>query len=491
VNIGIFFRFSAAATLFVLAFCCRIANAYAEECSHFPDGFALPDMIEAAPAETPGAASNDQQNPNNRENEDQTRSIPISAPGTDANVFVPGSTVDTFGQFRFFRLGKVLLRPSGRGTYTYESNLLNKPANEISDQFYAIEPTIEAFLPIAKNGIRLDYSAAYRDYRKFPLQRKWSHTLNFDSLIDLSPLISVAIRDHFLVSSLDSREFVPGREILFSDARFKRNDVGAQMDWALGESNTLALSAGWNSLWFEDAPSQGITPFYDYDQFRFGASFRREVTQRTGIFVDGNYLRTVTDDPRNITDSKGFETVAGVSTFLTPLTSGQFSVGVRRDKYPHAGNQDFFGPVFRGAVLKEFTENSRLAIAFSRTKNLSEFQRNAYYMTHGVGISYVQDLGSKVTFMIAPGYQRNAYHELLIAEPGVPADMVGKERRLDQLLDLQASMRFRCAQWLAFELFFDAVRRYSNLPSYDFTNYRVGGSLLVGERGITRGRMFY
>jgi hypothetical protein len=58
-------------------------------------------------------------------------------------------------------------------------------------------------------------------------------------------------------------------------------------------------------------------------------------------------------------------------------------------------------------------------------------------------------------------------------------------------VDAQASMRFRFNQLLAFEIFLDGIRRYSNLPGAAFTNYRAGVTLLLGERGITRGRMFY
>jgi hypothetical protein len=445
----------------------------------------------ALPEPSDSGAAAGQQNSKNRENDDQTRSIPISPPGTDDYVFVPGSTVDTFGQFRFFRLGKVLFRPSGRATYWYESNLLNLPdAKKQSDQAYLIEPAIEAFLPVGKNGIRIDYAPAFRDYQKFSVDHKVSHTVNIDSLIEISPLVSFAIRDHFAVSSLDPREFVVGGEILFSDARFRRNDAAGQMDWALGERDTLSLTAGWNTVRFENSPTMGTDPFYDYDQYRFGASLRHDVTQRTGIFVDGNYLRTQTDDPRRITDSYGFETVAGVSTFLTPLTSAQFSIGVRSEQY-HAGNQDFLGAVYRGALLKEFTENSRLAIAFSRTKNLSEFQLNSYYITNGVGGSYTQDVGPKVYFTISPEYQSNRYPRQLLPYKGLPSDMVGTERRHDQLLNLIASVRFRVHQEVAIELYVDLLRRYSNLPGYTFNNERVGITLLLGERGISRGRMFY
>jgi hypothetical protein len=492
VNRGFICRFFAAAALVALALPCRPAGAVGIrlECS-------TPDVLctesgGGSPPEPSGDNEAEQQNTTSQENDDQLRSIPISAPGTDGYVFVPGSTVDTFGQFRFFRLGKVLFRPSGRATYWYESNFLNLPDQiKESDQAYLIEPTVEVFLPVGKNGIRFDYSPTYRNYQKFSVTHKVSHTINLDSLIELSPLISFAVRDHFLVSSLDPRELVVGGEVLFSDARFRRNDVGGQVDWALGERDTLSLTAGWNTVRFEKSPTLGEEPFYDYDQYRFGASLRRDVTQRTGIFVDGNYLRTQTDDPRQITDSRGFETVAGVSTFLTPLTSGQFSVGVRKENYPYARGQDFLGPVFRGALLKEFTENSRLGVAFSRTKNLSAFQLNSYYITNGVGVSYTQDLGPKVYFSISPEYQSNRYPRPLLPAAGVPPDMAGTEHRQDRLLNLIASVRFRVHQEVAVEVFVDLIRRYSNLPGYTFTNERIGIALLLGERGITRGRMFY
>jgi hypothetical protein len=487
VNNALIFLFLSAAS--VLAF--SSISCFADDSAGERSQMAAPDrsLPEDGHTLTPGSemtAFEPQQFPKNREIDNQMRLIPISAPGSDASVFVPGTTVDTFAQFRFFRLGNVLFRPSARAAYSYETNFLTSPGGHDAEGSYRTEPALEAYLPIGEKGIRLDYSAAYRDYQRYTLRHNWSHAVNADSRIDLSPLISLAVRDHFLVSSLDARESVPGREILFSDAQFERNDVGAQIDWELGSSNTISLTSGWNKLRFKDSPSNGIEKFYDYDQYRIGSSFRREVTPRTGVFVDGSYIRVQTDDPRNLTDSGGFEAVAGVSTFLTPLMSGQFSAGVRKENYRNGADQDFLGLVFRGALLKEFTENTRLSIAVARDKHLSSFQQNAYYVTYGLGISYSQDLGPNVNFTINPGYQRNRY-----AEPLLPSQEFGAEHRVDRLVDAQASMRFRFNQLLAFELFLDVIHRYSNFPGSAFTNCRAGITLLLGERGITRGRMFY
>jgi hypothetical protein len=492
VDNALIFLFLVVASVFAFPSISCFADDSSGERNHIaaPDR-SLPEDGRTLPPESEMTAFEPQQNPNNRGIDDQMRLIPISAPGSDASVFVPGTTVDTFAQFRFFRAGTVLFRPSARASYSYESNFLNLQDNHGDGRSYRIEPTLEAYLPIGEKGIRLDYAATYRDYRKYSLRHKWSHEVNADSRINLSPLISIAVREHFLLSSSDTRESAPGREILFSDTPFERNDVGLQMDWELGISNTLSLTSGWNNLRFKDSPSKEVERFYDYDQYRFGASFRRDVTPTTGVFIDGSYLRVQTDDPREITDSGGFEAVAGVSAFLTPLTSGQFSIGVRKEKYRNGAGLDFLGLVFRGALLKEFTENTRLSVAVARNKHLSSFQQNAYYVTDGLGISYAQDLGPNVNFTISPGYQRNRYAEPLLPGQELRAASVGTEHRVDRLVDAQASMRFRFNQLLAFEIFLDGIRRYSNLPGAAFTNYRAGVTLLLGERGITRGRMFY
>jgi hypothetical protein len=432
-----------------------------------------------------------QQSLRNTELDERMRLISISAPGTDAAEFIPGTTVDAFSQFHYFRMGSVLFRPSARATYSYESNFLNLSSGHYAERSYRIEPTLEAFLPLGKKGIRLDYSANYRDYRRFSLRRKWSHEINADSRIGISPLITLSIRERLVESSLDARESSPGREILFSDALFERNNAGAQMDWELGSNNTLSLTSEWNKVRFKDPPSEGIEKFYNHDEYRFGASFRRDIRPGTEFFVDGGYMGARTDDPRNITDSGGFETVAGVSTFFTPLMSGQFSIGVREEKYYERSNLKLRSLVFRGAILKEFTENARLSVAFTKDKHLSGFQQNAYYATYGLGISYSQDLGPKITFTISPGYQRNRYPEPMIPDKTASAAVIGTESRLDRLMDGSASVRIRLNQLLAFDLFLDIIRRYSNWPGSGFTNSRVGITLLVGERGITRGRMLY
>jgi hypothetical protein len=433
----------------------------------------------------------------------EPKTSPVYSPGTDTADYVPGSTVESFGGWDTFNLGKILIRPSARVSYLYESNLLNVPNSTASaDHSFHLEPSIEAFLPVTRNGIRLGYTAAYRNYRNFELSRPLSHVVDADSRFDLTTLVSLSFREHFASSSLDSREYVPGREIVFSDAPFKRNDVAAQLDWTISSSDSLGLNGNWNKVSFDEiAPgtiatgeggeSLSTSPFYDYDHYRTGGFYRREISQRTGLIFSGSYLRDLTRDTRNIANSKGFETLIGIDTALTPLTSGQFSIGYRGESFPGAPQQDFGGVVFRGLLQKEFTENMRISLAGSRSTNPSNFQSNAFYVTTGLGLVYAHELGPRITVTVSPAYQKNSYPELLGAGPGIPGELVDAESRTDHLLELSADARYRQTQWVALELFFDVIHRDSILPEFRFTDYRAGVSLLIGQHGTSRGRIPY
>jgi len=199
----------------------------------------------------------------------------------------------------------------------------------------------------------------------------------------------------------------------------------------------------------------------------------------------------VTADPRRISDSRGYETSAGVESFLTPLTTGRFSLGFRNESYEAAGARRYRGAVFRGEIQKEFSETVRAGLSFTRHTNLSNFQQNAFYLTHGLAIAYMHELGPKVFFRVGPGFQRNSYPLPLLDEPGVPRELVGRSSRIDRIYTLDCGIRYRHRDMLALEILFDAMRRDSNLPGHSFTNYRVGVSLLIGHRGMAAGRFFY
>ena len=407
----------------------------------------------------------------------------VTSPGTDAAAYVPGSSVGNFRQMHSFKLGPILFRPSGRIHYFYESNLLATSGQDSATHAILIEPTIEALLPVTQNGIRLDYSLLYRNYGNYELRHKVAHHFNADSQFDFTPIFNVGVREHFALSSLESSEFVPGREVIFSDAQFKRNDISTQANWDMTDGNTLSLRGDWNRVSFDESNTTGERPFYDYDQYNLGGTYKRELSQRTSAFGGATYLRDVTDDPRGLATSRGFETVAGVDSQITPLMSGQFSVGFRSQTFGVLKDQNYRGAVLRGSLQKDLTPTIRLGVSGSRSTNISNFERNAFYLTHGIGFSYSHVLRSNFLLTVNPGYQRNTYPQPLSSGSG--------QNRVDRIFDLLIAARYRLNSLLGIEARYDYIRRRSVLPELNFSNYRAGVSLLIGQRGITQGRAPY
>ncbi len=412
------------------------------------------------------------------------------APGTDASRFVPGSTVQSFNPFDSIKIGKVLIRPSGVIGYSYESNLLNDPTVTAGDHSVRLAPSVEAFIPVTANGIRLDYTMQWRDYYRYDLRQKFEHTFNADSQFDFTPVLSLALRDHFAVSNLDSREYVPSREVVFADHRFTRNEVEGQLNWAVSTTDNLGLRAGWNRVNFDQPVASDSLPFYDYSECRYSGFYRRSVSQRSSIFVDGTYRRLPTRDPRDIANSSGYEAVAGVETVLTPLISGQISVGMRSDRYPRLKDVENRALVLRGNIVKEITERDRISFSMSRGTGLSYFQDNAFILTQGYGVGYFHQLGRNAYFSVTPSYLRNSYPLPIVAGPDIPSDIVGS-KRTDGMLEVAADARVSCNEWLAIEIWLDMLRRRSTMPDASFTDLSFGVNLLLGNRNATVGRLAY
>jgi hypothetical protein len=414
----------------------------------------------------------------------------IPAPGTDASRYVPGSTVRSYNPFDTFHLGKILIRPSATIGYTYESNLLADPSASYADHSLGLEPAIEAFIPVGANGIRMDYSMQWRDYRHYDLQHAVDHTFNADSQFDFSPILNLALRDHFAMNSLDSREYVPGREVLFSDAGFRRNEVEGQLNWTPSDTDMVALRAGYNRVTFDQSANPDELPFYDYSECRYSAIYKRSVSQLTSLFFDGSYRNVPTGDPRAIANSNGYEAVAGVESVITPLLSGQFSIGVRGDRYPGAGIENSRTLVYRGSILKEITDTNRITFSMSHGTGMSYFQRNAYFVTQGYGITYSHEIGRSLYLSFSPGYLRNSYPLPVETGPGIPNNAVG-EHRVDGLVEISFDTRYAFTDWIAVEVWFDYLRRRSTLQDYSFTDYRFGANLVLGSRSTAVGRSPY
>jgi hypothetical protein len=429
--------------------------------------------------------------PQRADDRSQTAPPTITAPGNDMTRFVPGTTVGSFNQAGAFTLGRILLKPSAVVSYSYESNMQALSKDYQPDTALVVSPTIEAFLPLTRNGIRLEYTLLYHKYQNLGIAQNYDHTLNADSEFDISSTMTLAVRDHFSMSSIDAREFVPGREIVFSDSPFKRNDLGMQLSWALSENDNLAMNGNWNRVFFNDEGTDKEVPFYSYNQLSYGGSYKRDLTERFAIFGNTSYHQNRTRDPRNLANAKGFAVEGGIDGSLTPLITGQFSAGIQWDSYPGTSQQTAMGAVFRGAFSKEISERSQLMISLARSSNLSYFQQNAYFTSTGIGGTYTRELGPKLIVSFSPGYQRNGYPTPLQPGPGIPDNLVGKSSRSDSFVDFDLSVRYRYNDWLAMDARLGISHRNSDIPDYRFNSYRVGINFLIGSRGASAGRSPY
>ncbi len=410
------------------------------------------------------------------------------SPGSDAAGYAPGSTVASFNQSGALSIGRILVKPSAAISYAYESNLQALSAGYQPDRTLLVAPTIEAFIPLLRNGVRLEYSMLYRDYQRFSLKQHFDHTFNVDSVLDISPILSVAVRDHFAMSAVNAQEYTPGRELLFSDSRFTRNDLGLQVNWALSENDSLGLSADWNRIFFAKPDDNSESPFFDYSQYLLGIGYKRDISEKFGIFTKGNYRQSVTDDPRGVSDSRGFDVMTGLEGALTPLIRAQLGVGFRFDRYPGSATRTATGLTLSGNLVKEISERSQVSLSLSRGSNLSNFQENAYFTTTGAGISYNREIRQNLGAYVSSGYQRNGYPLPLQPGYGVPIDLVGRDTRKDSFVDFGIGALYRYNDWLAMDVRFDLTRRYSDLPQFSYQSYRAIINFLIGSKGSAGGR---
>ncbi|HKC64947.1 MAG TPA: hypothetical protein VKB86_14990, partial [Pyrinomonadaceae bacterium] len=165
--------------------------------------------------------------------------ITLQPPGAKTGAWIPGTTAadrDTVGGKS---LGKGFLRPSFQLGAAYNDDYFYRSPIGRHMGIFAFNPRLEYELPGGTRALRLAYEPRLRRLTN----GKWANgqVFDFDSRFDLASYFRLALRNHFIRSALDPREYDPAGEVYIVGDTFNRDDVGLRAEYKIGLRSRLAF----------------------------------------------------------------------------------------------------------------------------------------------------------------------------------------------------------------------------------------------------------
>ena len=131
----------------------------------------------------------------------------LDPPGAKIGAWVPGTTTATKDEVGGKPFGHGFLRPSFQFGATYGDNYFSRSTVGRNLAVFNVAPRPEYQLPGETRALRVASEGRVRRLSN----GHWAvgNVLDLDGRIDLTAYLSLAVRDHFIRSPLDSREYDP------------------------------------------------------------------------------------------------------------------------------------------------------------------------------------------------------------------------------------------------------------------------------------------
>lgn len=356
------------------------------------------------------------------------------------------------------RLGRFLARPILYASWIRGSNLLLLSDANFDDSAILLRFRTTFDLIETDNPLRFAYELRFKDYRKFEINDRFSHILDFDTAWALTPRMSLSLKNHFIRGNTESLEFDPGREVAFNTDPFYRNLAGGAIQMDFSERLGVEFFGNYNIVRFID----GSLQFYDYDQTITGASFLYHMSPLTTLF--GKYQRQVIPEPvaRPHSATKGDAVLFGARGELGALMTGVVQAGYQKQEFgPEGQYSSYSGFVADVRISRYFSEKTVLSFDAGRTNNPSNFEANSHYTSNYLNLQFLMPVFRDVRLNTRVSVIDNDY-PFPSVELGMP--------REDRNLNFSIGASYYITRHGFFQVDFLHEKRDSNLDSYRYRN---------------------
>jgi hypothetical protein len=427
--------------------------------------------------------------------------ITLEPPGAKRGVWVPGTTVAERDELGGRPLGSGFLRPSFLLGATYDDNFFYRSTVGRNLGVFTLAPRIEFELPGETRAVRLAYESRLRRLTN----GEWAngHTLDFDSRFDVGALLRISLRNHFVRSPLDPREFDPAGEVYIAGDTFNRNDAGLRFEYKFGERNRLAVDGDYNIVRWSKDHIAGAPLFINYDEASSGVTFEHDVSEETTALASFTYTGGTGSDPvrprfNDLNDFRRYVFELGARTQVAETSGMALKVGYERSTFRNAPKaNDYSGLVFDLRFKRDLTPSTNFELAALRKTQVSAFNLeggNARLISTGGSARFETAQTENLKLALGLNYQQLGFPIAAVASTtgsgGIFAGQFAGERRKDHLYGFSLEAAYRWSELMRTRLVYSFSRRDSTIPVFTFNRNRLSLVFEIGRRNEAKGRPF-
>ena len=425
----------------------------------------------------------------------------LEPPGVRPGVWVPGTTASERDEVGGRVMGSGYLRPSIQLGAAYGDNYFYRSATGRNLGVFTLAPRIEYEIPGTERALRLAYESRMRRLSN----GNWvnGHTFDFDARIDVTSFMRLALRNHFVRSPFDSREFDPAGEVYIFGDTFNRNDVGARAEYRLSDRSRLALDAAYNIVRWSGDHIGGAPLFIDYDDLSGGISYDHDISEETTATIGFSFSNGITHAPLRpqfdgLGNNRRYRFEFGGRTQVSESSGMAFRVGYERDDFRNAPDANqFSGLTFDLRFRRNLTESTNFELAALRKTQVSAFNLeggNARLLSTGASARFETSQTENLKLALGVNYQQLGFPIAIVpsstASGGILVGQFAGELRKDHLYGFSLEAAYRFSDLLKARLVYYFSRRDSTIPVFTFNRNRLSLVFEVGRRNEVKGRPF-
>lgn len=425
----------------------------------------------------------------------------IEPPGAERGVWVPGTTASDKDEIGGRPLGAGFLRPSFMLGATYDDNFFYRSGSGRSLGIFTLAPRLEYEIPGEERAVRLAYEGRIRRLTN----GQWAngHLFDFDSRFDLGSYLRLSLRNHFVRSPLDPREYDPAGEVYIVGDTFNRDNAGLRLEYKIGERNRLAVEGDYNIVRWSKDHIAGAPLFLNYDEASSGVTFERDISEETTALVNFTYTDGASSVPlrpqfNDLNDFRRYVFEVGARTQVTETSGAAFKVGYERSVFRNAPKaNDYSGLVFDLRFRRDLSSNTNFELAALRKTQVSAFNLeggNVRLVSTGGTARLENAWTENLRLALGLNYQQLGFPLAVVANStasgGIFVGGFAGERRKDHLYGFSLEAAYRWSELMKTRFIYSFSRRDSTIPVFTFNRNRLSLVFEIGRRNDAKGRPF-
>jgi hypothetical protein len=425
----------------------------------------------------------------------------LNPPGVRPGVWIPGTTASDRDEVGGRAMGPGILRPSLQLGALYGDNFFYRSATGRNLGVFTFAPRLEYEIPGTSRALRLAYEARVRRLSN----GNWAngHVVDFDTRFDVTPVFRLALRDHFIRSAYDNREYDPAGEVYIFGDTFTRNDAGLRAEFQVNDRIRLSFDGSYNIVRWSEDHIAGAALFIDYDELTGGISFDREISEDSSATISFTYTSGLSDAPLRpqfdgLSNLRRYRFDIGGRTRMTETSGLAFRVGYERDDFRNApAANEFSGLVFDLRYRQDLTQSTNFELSALRKPQVSTFNLeggNARLLSTGASARLETAQSENLKLALGVNYQQLGFPIAIVpgstASGGIQVGQFAGELRKDHLYGFSFEAGYRFSDLLRSRLVYSFLRRDSTIPVFTFNRNRLSLVFDIGRRNEIQGRPF-